>query len=215
MASLTVHDIDDSLVRKLHRRAAGQGRSVEEELQAILQEALRDQTTEDGDRSQLVAELQQFRARQVGRGSDKSAGALLAETRAARMRTRTPVEDNGPIAGEANGSADQNSAPGAALQEGKRSHRRVVAENRDEILRIAAKYGTRNVRLFGSVARDEDDADSDIDLLVVLEPGRSLFDLGGVQYELQALLGCRVDVVTENGLKPRLRDRVLSEAVAL
>lgn len=89
----------------------------------------------------------------------------------------------------------------------------LLKEKRDEILRIAAKHGARNVRVFGSVARGEGDAESDVDLLVELEPGRSLFDLGGLQYELQRLLGRRVDVVTERGLKARIRERVLREAV--
>ncbi|MBC7084184.1 MAG: nucleotidyltransferase family protein [Firmicutes bacterium] len=86
-------------------------------------------------------------------------------------------------------------------------------EKRDEILRICAKYGARNIRIFGSLARGEADELSDIDFLVELEPGRSLLDLGGLQYELEALLQCRVDVVTERGLKRRIRERVLREAV--
>ncbi|WP_164921003.1 nucleotidyltransferase family protein [Thermosynechococcus vestitus] len=86
---------------------------------------------------------------------------------------------------------------------------------RQEVLRVAAKHGARNVRVFGSVARGEADAESDIDFLVELEPGRTLFDLGGLQYELEQLLGCRVDVVTERGLKARIRDRVLQEAMLL
>jgi len=90
-----------------------------------------------------------------------------------------------------------------------------LREKREEILRIAARHGARNVRIFGSVARGEEDEASDVDLLVELEPGRSLFDLGGLQYDLEALLGCHVDVVTERGLKARIRDRVLREAVAL
>ena len=85
--------------------------------------------------------------------------------------------------------------------------------DRHRVLRIAAKYGARNVRVFGSLARGEDDAESDIDLLVELDPGRSLLDLGGLQFELQALFGRPVDVVTERGLKPRIRERVLREAV--
>jgi len=90
-----------------------------------------------------------------------------------------------------------------------------VTEKRDEILRLCAAHGARNPRLFGSVARGEADAASDIDLLVELESGRSLFDLGGLQYELERLLGRPVDVVTERGLKVRIRDRVLREAVPL
>jgi uncharacterized protein len=88
-------------------------------------------------------------------------------------------------------------------------------EKREEILQIAAKHGARTVRVFGSVARGEADAASDLDLLVEMEPGRSLLDLGGLLMELQDLLGCRVDVVTERGLRERIRDRVLKEAVAL
>ena len=91
----------------------------------------------------------------------------------------------------------------------------LLKEKREEILRICAKYGARNVRVFGSVVRGEADEMSDIDLLVELEPGRSLFDLGGLQYELERVLGCRVDVVTERGLKERVRLRVLKEAVPL
>lgn len=90
---------------------------------------------------------------------------------------------------------------------------RVLTEKREEILRICARYGARNVRVFGSVARGEAHAQSDVDFLVEMEPGRSLLDLGGLQYELEELLGCRVDVVTPRGLKPRIRDQVLREAV--
>jgi hypothetical protein len=89
----------------------------------------------------------------------------------------------------------------------------LLAEKRAEVLRIAAKYGARQVRVFGSVARGEDDEQSDVDLLVDLEAGRSLLDLGGLQYELESLLGRPVDVVTEHGLKARMRERTLREAV--
>lgn len=86
---------------------------------------------------------------------------------------------------------------------------------REEIKKLAANYGAHNVRLFGSVARREARSDSDIDLLVDLGPDRSLFDLGGLLMELQDLLGCKVDVVTERGLRPRIRERVLRDAVPL
>ena len=89
----------------------------------------------------------------------------------------------------------------------------LLGQKRQDVLRIAASYGARRVRIFGSVARGEADAQSDVDILVDLDPGRSLFDLGGLQFELEALLGCPVDVVTERGLKPRIRERVLREAV--
>jgi uncharacterized protein len=82
-------------------------------------------------------------------------------------------------------------------------------------LRLATQYGAANVRIFGSVARKEADQDSDIDFLVDMEPGRSLLDLGGLLMELNDLLDRSVDVVTERGLKERLRERVLHEAVPL
>jgi predicted nucleotidyltransferase len=91
----------------------------------------------------------------------------------------------------------------------------LLKAKRKEILRLCAAHGARNVRVFGSVARREADAQSDLDFLVELEPGRTLFDLGGLQYDLEQLLGCPVDVVTERGLKVRIRDRVLQEAVPL
>ena len=91
----------------------------------------------------------------------------------------------------------------------------LLKDRRREILLIATKYGAREIRLFGSMARGEADETSDVDFLVELEPGRSLFDLGGLQFELETLLGCRVDVVTRRGLKPRIRERVLQEAVRL
>jgi predicted nucleotidyltransferase len=91
----------------------------------------------------------------------------------------------------------------------------LVRAKREEILRVAAKYGAHNVRVFGSVARGESDQASDVDFLVEMEPGRSLLDLGGLQVELESLLGCPVDVVTVRGLKARIRDQVVQEAVAV
>ena len=91
----------------------------------------------------------------------------------------------------------------------------LLQEKREAILQLAAKHGARNVRVFGSVARHEADEQSDIDFLVEMEPGRSLLDMGGFLTDLRELLGREVDVVTERGLKPRIRDRVLQEAVAL
>ena len=89
----------------------------------------------------------------------------------------------------------------------------LVRERREEILRLATTYGARNVRIFGSVARGEADAVSDIDFLVEMDPGRSLLDLGGLQADLETVMGCHVDVVTEKGLKTRIRSRVLAEVV--
>ena len=93
------------------------------------------------------------------------------------------------------------------------SYEQLVKEKREEILRIASRHGARDVRVFGSVARGEADRESDIDFLVELEAGRSLLDLGGMQMELESLLGRRVDVVTVRDLKARIRDRVLREAM--
>lgn len=89
------------------------------------------------------------------------------------------------------------------------------ASKREEILLLASKRGARNLRVFGSVARGEDDAESDIDFLVDLEPGRSLMDLGGLQIDLEQLLGGRVDVVSSRGLRECVRDRILRDAVPL
>ncbi|MDH4246686.1 MAG: nucleotidyltransferase family protein [Deltaproteobacteria bacterium] len=91
----------------------------------------------------------------------------------------------------------------------------LLQEKREEILRIAASHGARNVRVFGSVARGEADDQSDIDFLVELEPSRSLFDHAALLLELQEVLGRKVDVVSDRGIKPRIRDRVLKEAVPL
>lgn len=79
-------------------------------------------------------------------------------------------------------------------------------------MRLAYRRGALKVRLFGSVARREADTDSDVDLLVDMEEGRSLLDLGGFLMDIQQLLGRKVDVVTERGLRPRIRERVLREA---
>ena len=86
---------------------------------------------------------------------------------------------------------------------------------RGEILRIAAKRGARNIRVFGSVARGENDAASDIDFLVDMEPDRSLFDLSGLLIDLETVLQTKGDVVTVPGLRTRIREKVLREAVPL
>lgn len=91
----------------------------------------------------------------------------------------------------------------------------LLIRNRQEILALADRRGARNIRLFGSVARNEARADSDIDLLIDLDPDRSLLDVGGLAMDISALLGRPVDVVTEAGLRDRIRPRVLQEARAL
>ena len=89
----------------------------------------------------------------------------------------------------------------------------LLKQKREQVLETAARYGAYDVRVFGSLARGEADGASDIDLLVNLEPGRSLMDLGGLLYDLRILLGAEVDVVTERGLRARIREQVLREAV--
>ena len=91
----------------------------------------------------------------------------------------------------------------------------LLKEKREEILCICAKHGARNVRVFGSVARGEADEQSDIDLLVEFDPGRSLLDHAALWLDLQDLLGCKVDVLSDRGIKPRIRERVLREAIPL
>jgi len=92
---------------------------------------------------------------------------------------------------------------------------KLLTEKREEILRICAKHGARNVRVFGSIVRGEADERSDIDLLVEMEPGRTLLDHARLLLELEELLGRRVDVVSDRGIKPRIRERVLREAAPL
>jgi uncharacterized protein len=91
----------------------------------------------------------------------------------------------------------------------------LIQTHRKEILAIAERYGAKNVRIFGSLARGEGRPESDIDFLVEMEPGRSLFDLGGFLFDLQDLLGVEVDVVTEKGLRTRIRSQVLRDAVPI
>ncbi|MGH3899138.1 MAG: nucleotidyltransferase family protein [Pseudonocardiaceae bacterium] len=86
---------------------------------------------------------------------------------------------------------------------------------REAILQLARRHGAREVRVFGSVARGDAGEGSDIDFLVEMEAGRSLFDLGGLLMDLQDLLGGSVDVVTPASLRERVRARVLREAVPL
>lgn len=91
----------------------------------------------------------------------------------------------------------------------------IVQSRRADIMQAAASRGASNIRIFGSVAKGEEDAESDIDLLVDLEAGRSLFDLGGLLMDLQDILDRPVHLVTENALHWYIKDRVLSEAVPL
>ncbi|HXD53128.1 MAG TPA: nucleotidyltransferase family protein [Solirubrobacteraceae bacterium] len=86
---------------------------------------------------------------------------------------------------------------------------------RDEILRCAARHGARNVRVFGSLARGETRNASDVDLLVEMEPGRSLLDLVALWQDLEDLLGFQVDLLSDGGVSPHLRERIYAEAVPL
>ena len=90
-----------------------------------------------------------------------------------------------------------------------------IQQKKEEILVVAQQHGIMNIRIFGSVARGDDNLQSDIDLLVDLEKGRTLFDLGGALIQLQDLLGCKVDIVTERGLHWYLREKIMKEAKPL
>lgn len=87
-------------------------------------------------------------------------------------------------------------------------------EKRTEIVRLGEKYGARNIRVFGSIVRGDNRAESDVDLLVDMDQDRTLFDLAGFVADVQDLLDAKVDVVTPGGLR-YLRERVLSEAVPI
>lgn len=91
----------------------------------------------------------------------------------------------------------------------------ILRNRRDEICALGAEYGARDIRLFGSVARGEDGPESDVDFLVRFEPGTTLLDQAGLISEFERLLGRKVDVVSDRGLKERIRDRVLREATPL
>lgn len=92
---------------------------------------------------------------------------------------------------------------------------KLIENNYNEIIKIAKKNGVLKISLFGSSVRKEDNEDSDIDLLVIFEEGRSLFDLIRLKQQLEELLDKKVDVVTENSIHPLLKKQILSEAVQL
>ncbi len=91
----------------------------------------------------------------------------------------------------------------------------LVYKKRDEVQRIAVKHGATNIRVFGSVARGEARDDSDVDFLVDTGPVTSSWFPAGLVLELEAILGCKVEIVTERGLNPLIKDRVLPEALPL
>ncbi len=90
-----------------------------------------------------------------------------------------------------------------------------ILNRHDEIIAVAARYGASDVRIFGSVARDDATETSDVDFVVRFEPGRSLFDQGGLMMELRELLGVNVDVVSEGALSGRFGEIVRREAVSI
>jgi predicted nucleotidyltransferase len=90
-----------------------------------------------------------------------------------------------------------------------------IRERRSEILDRASQHGARNIRVFGSAARGDAGPASDVDLLVEMEPGRSLVDFVGLWQDLEDLLGLKVDLVSEGGISPYLREQILFVAVAL
>ncbi|MCL5959164.1 MAG: nucleotidyltransferase family protein [Chloroflexi bacterium] len=91
----------------------------------------------------------------------------------------------------------------------------LLKEKREEILRIVRSHGAVRVRVFGSMARGLAGPESDVDVLVDLEPGRSILDVIAIKQDLEDLLGREVDVVTEAAISPYIRDEVLKEAVTL
>ena len=91
----------------------------------------------------------------------------------------------------------------------------LLQSKRQEILNLAARHGARNGRAFGSVARGEAGAQSDVDLLVDMEDGRSLLDIVAFWQAVEELLGCRVDVIRDGGINPYLRERIYAEEVPL
>ena len=105
--------------------------------------------------------------------------------------------------------------PSTAYWSSDRAIAKLLKGKREEILRIAAKPGAHNIRVFGSAARGEDTPESDVDFLVEMEPGRSLLDHVALMQDLEDLLGRKVDVVSKKALHWYIRDRVLQEAVPI
>lgn len=93
--------------------------------------------------------------------------------------------------------------------------RQAVQSRRSEIVAIARRYGASDIRIFGSVARGDSTESSDLDLIVRFEPKRTLFDHGGLLMDLQELLGVKVDIIDEGGMRPRFREHAMREAIAL
>lgn len=107
---------------------------------------------------------------------------------------------------------DRTSAPRPREASGTQRLGGAVHDARDQLLQAARRHGLRHVRVFGSVARGEESEASDVDLLVDLEPERTLIDLIGFQQEAEQILGVKVDAVTERFLKRRVRSGALRDA---
>ena len=90
-----------------------------------------------------------------------------------------------------------------------------ILGRRQAILEIAGRHGAKSVRIFGSVVRGQETAQSDVDFLVTLDHDRSLIDHAALMQDLEELLGCHVDVVNERALHTHVRDRLLAEAIPL
>jgi predicted nucleotidyltransferase len=91
----------------------------------------------------------------------------------------------------------------------------LIRDKGKEILRVSRHHGARRVRIFGSAARGQADETSDLDILVEMETGSSLLDIIAIKQDIEDLLGCKVDVVTESALSPYIRESVIKEARTL
>ncbi len=142
------------------------------------------------------------------------AGVLVKEVVGNQVQYRANIEC--PVYEELRGILEK--LTGSVREEGKASQTKmseIIEKYRSQILLLAKENGVRNVRVFGSMARNEAGPDSDLDLLVDIEKGRSGLALGGFLFDVSELVGHKVDVVTENSLHPRIREKVLHEARAL
>jgi len=138
----------------------------------------------------------------------RAAGLVVRQRRGREVHFR--VDRSAPLAAEVESLVRRlTSGHGRGVRDP------LLRAHRDGILAVARRHGATGVRVFGSRARGTGEETSDVDLLVDLEPGRSLLDLAAVTVELRELLGRRVDVVTERGLRPRIREEVLRDAVPL
>lgn len=90
-----------------------------------------------------------------------------------------------------------------------------LKERREQILGIAERHGARRVQVFGSLARGKSGKDSDVDFLIELKPGKTLLDIIAMKQDLEDLLQCKVDVVTQNAVSPYIRDEIVAQAISL